>query len=99
LSFFDTSASYHSVLVSHYGVRVTGLPGGKAARTSYAPPFLSNSCNGLKPARTSSEKIFGCSHAAGGITSGLPTTHPELMLASQNPDCETPGVADKLIKI
>jgi hypothetical protein len=27
------------------------------------------------------------------------TTHPELMLASQNPDCETPGVADKLMKI
>jgi hypothetical protein len=33
------------------------------------------------------------------INSGLPTTHPELMLASQNPDCETPGVVDKLMKI
>jgi hypothetical protein len=33
------------------------------------------------------------------ITSYKPTTHPELMLASQNPDCETPGVADKLMKI
>jgi hypothetical protein len=32
------------------------------------------------------------------VASGWPT-HPELMLASQNPDCETLGVADKLMKI